>query len=124
MDGSPRKWNFWNSGRDPLLVPFLAVFLAAAALRSIAVFNDLWLDEIWSLNLSLLVSSPVEILTKLTHDNNHPLNTFYLWTLGEQHALEPYRLLSLATGVASVGLMGMNVQGLREDSQRPLCLCL
>ena len=106
MDGSPRKWIFGKSGWDPLLVPSLVVLLAAAALRLAAVFNDFWLDEIWSLHLSRLVASPVEILTKLTHDNNHPLNTFYLWALGEQYAWEWYRLLSLVTGVASVGLMG------------------
>ena len=106
MDGSLRKWILGNNDRDPLLVPSLVVLLAAAALRLAAVFNDFWMDEIWSLNLSRLVASPVEILTKLTHDNNHPLNTFYLWALGEQRAWEWYRLFSLVTGVASVGLMG------------------
>jgi len=106
LGGLPKKWIFGKSGWDPLLVPSLVVFLAAAALRLAAVFNDFWLDEIWSWNMSLLVSSPVEILTKLTHDNNHPLNTFYLWALGEQRSWEWYRLLSLVTGVASVGLMG------------------
>lgn len=107
MDSIPKKWNFGKSGYDPFLVPSLVVSLAAAALRLTAVFNDFWLDEIWSLHLSRLVASPIEILTKLTHDNNHPINTFYLWALGQQHAWELYRLLSLATGVASIALMGM-----------------
>ena len=106
MDCSHRKWILGKNDWDPLLVPFLVVLLAAAALRLAAVFNDFWLDEIWSLNLSRLVASPVEILTKLTQDNNHPLNTFYIWALGEQRAWEWYRLFSLVTGVASVGLMG------------------
>jgi hypothetical protein len=83
------------------------VFLAASFLRLIAVLNDLWLDEIWSIHLSRLVSSPLEILTKLTHDNNHPLNTLYLLALGDQRSMESYRLLSLLSGVASVGLMGI-----------------
>jgi len=107
LDGVPKKWIFGKNGWDPLLVSSLALILAAAALRLAAVFNDFWFDEIWSLHLSRLVASPGEILTKLTHDNNHPLNTFFLWALGDQRSWEWYRLLSLVTGVASVGVMGI-----------------
>jgi len=107
LDGLPRKWIFGKSGRDPLLVPSLALFLGVATLRLAAVFNDFWFDEIWSLHLSRLVASPDEILTKLTHDNNHPLNTFFLWAMGDQRSWEWYRLLSFVTGVASVGVMGI-----------------
>jgi len=107
LAGFARKWPFGEKGRGNLLIPCGIVFLAAASLRLVAIFNDLWLDEIWSWNLSRLVSSPVEILTKLTHDNNHPMNTFYLWALGDQRSGELYRLLSLVTGVASVGVMGI-----------------
>ena len=107
MDGVSRKWVFGKTGWDSLLVPSLALFLAAATLRLAAVFNDFWFDEIWSLHLSRLVASPAEILTKLSHDNNHPLNTFFLWALGDQRSWKWYRLLSLITGVASVGIMGI-----------------
>jgi len=107
LDGSHRKWIFGKRDRDPLLVPSIVVFLAAVALRLAAVFNDLWLDEIWSLNLASLASSPIEIITKLTHDNNHPINSFYIWALGEQRSLELYRLLSVIAGAASVWIMGV-----------------
>ena len=107
MAGVAREWPFGEKGKGTLLIPCGIVFLAAASLRLVAIFNDLWLDEIWSWNLSRLVSSPVGILTELTHDNNHPLNTFYLWALGDRRSGELYRLLSLVTGVASVGVMGI-----------------
>src|SRR5438128_1765967 len=79
-----------------------AILVAAAAVRFACLFGDLWLDEIWSLRLLETVRSPVEILTRLLHDNNHPLNSLFLYLLMPAKAEWTYRLFSWATGSAAV----------------------
>lgn len=83
------------------------IFLAAAALRFLGLFNDLWLDEIWSLALSTTATSPLDIFTKIHQDNNHYLNTLFLYLLGDWGNWPGYRYLSWICGVASVGLAGL-----------------
>ncbi len=86
----------------------LGIAVAAfAALRLACLRNDLWLDEIWSLQLVGLVHSPLQILTRLQSENNHPLNSLWLYLLGPTAPEGSYRLLSWATGTAAVGLAGM-----------------
>ena len=62
-------------------VAVLAVVLAAALVRLLAARGDLWLDEIWTLDMLAQLKSPLEILTRLHHDNNHVLNSIVLWCL-------------------------------------------
>ncbi|MCS7033144.1 MAG: hypothetical protein NZ561_04010, partial [Phycisphaerae bacterium] len=80
------------------------VLLAAAALRLTAARGGLWLDEIWSLELAREVSNPMQILTHLRIDNNHPLNTLVLWTIGMNAADFVYRLPVVALSTAAVAL--------------------
>ena len=94
--------------RERLLTPrqFVAVLtlivIAAAAVRVAAALGELWLDEIWSLNMSRLLTGPASVLTDLHHDNNHHLNTLLLRLLPEQAGFVLYRLHSLAAGVGTV----------------------
>jgi hypothetical protein len=84
-----------------------AVVVASGAVRLACACNDLWLDEIWSLRLVQTLHSPTEILTQLRHDNNHPLNSLWLYLLGPGRSEWVYRLLSVVTGTATVGLAGL-----------------
>jgi hypothetical protein len=77
---------------------------AFAAVRLACLFNDLWLDEIWSLWMVGQIHSPWEIITRLRHDNNHPLNSLFLYLLTPAKAEWTYRLLSWFTGSATVAL--------------------
>jgi len=95
--GTPR-------GQWYVLYAVVAVF---GAVRFACLCNDLWLDEIWSLNLVGQARSPVEIVTRLWHDNNHPLNSLFLYLLGPAQAGWAYRLLSWFTGTATVALAGL-----------------
>lgn len=87
-----------------------AVLLAAAVLSCglilLAARGDLWLDELWSLLFAGNAKSPADVLLGFRHDNNHTLNTLYLYLLGEQGTLISYRLLSVFSGVGSVLLAG------------------
>ncbi|MCP4001833.1 MAG: hypothetical protein GY727_13070 [Gammaproteobacteria bacterium] len=90
-------------------------FLAAALLVTTALFfriwiarDAFWLDEIWSYNLIKLINSPLEILTNLKVDNNHLLNTWFMYLIGEQTNWFIYRIPSIISGTATVILMGMS----------------
>lgn len=92
------RWFPWALGG------VVAIF---GAVRFACACNDLWLDEIWSLRLVQPLHSPAEILTQLRHDNNHPLNSLWLYLLGPGQAEWAYRLLSWFMGTATVGLAGL-----------------
>jgi hypothetical protein len=83
------------------------VLLAALALRIMAARGELWLDEIWSLNLLTLASSPLDIFWRLTHDNNHHLNSLYLYYLGDDASVLARRSLAIGFGVAGVAMAGL-----------------
>ena len=80
-----------------ILVSTMMIYAAAT--------GDLWLDEIWSIFFSESAKSPWEIVSLYKHDNNHLLNTFYLYAIGRQDTLIFYRLLSMAAGVGSSYLL-------------------
>jgi hypothetical protein len=82
------------------------IVIASTALRLACANGDLWLDEIRTLRLLEDATTPVEILTKLLHDNNHPINSLYLFLLGPGRTAERYRLLAIVAGAISVLLAG------------------
>jgi hypothetical protein len=70
-----------------------------------AARGDLWLDEIWSVFFAEAAESPWEILARFKHDNNHVLNTLYLYIIGKQQHLMVYRGLAIASGIGSLILL-------------------
>jgi hypothetical protein len=87
-------------------VLLVALFALAAAVRVAAARGDLWFDEIWSLSFARELDAPWEVLTRIHHDNNHPLNTLALYltlkAAGAHARPIAYRLLSLASGIAII----------------------
>jgi hypothetical protein len=96
-DGAPRLAR---------VLPALAAALAAALVRLPPCSGDLWLDEVWTAMAARELGSPLEILTGFRTSNNHPLNTLFVYLAGAGTASLPYRLHSLAAGVAAVLLAG------------------
>lgn len=83
---------------QPWILPGLIV-LAGVILRIAAAQGELWLDEVWSIvMLRESVTTPLEILTKLRHDNNHFLNSFWIWCLPSNAPDLLYRIPSLVAG--------------------------
>jgi hypothetical protein len=82
----------------------VAVVAVAAVVRLAATWNDLWLDEVWTLDLLGKLHSPLEIVTSLRHDNNHVLNSFFMYVLRPIGSDWLYRLPSLLAGIATVAL--------------------
>jgi hypothetical protein len=89
-----------------LRAAILLALLFAFALLLAAASGDLWLDEIWSIDLASKVGTPWDIFATLHHDNNHPLNTLYLYLLGAPNALLSYRLAAVLSGMGCLSLIG------------------
>jgi hypothetical protein len=81
-------------------------YLLSGALIIAAATGDLWLDEIWSIQFVRAANSPLEILTRFHHDNNHVLNTLFLWLVGAQNTLFVYRLFAVVSGILALLLVG------------------
>lgn len=94
----PPAWIAW----------LLAAVLLGLGLRLWLAQGDLWLDEIWSWRFARELRSPLDVW-RLAHDNNHPLNTLWLWILGPDAGALACRALALASGTLAVvcaGLLG------------------
>ena len=95
-------------GRAIALILLVAAF---GALRVASALNDLYIDEIWSLHFASRASSVIDVFS-VRHDNNHILNTVYLYFAGSGSifpSIPPVfihqRLLSVAAGTFSLGVL-------------------
>ena len=77
------------------------------ALRVAAARGDLWLDEIWTVELARAAGSAAGVLAGLHHDNNHHLNTLWALLAGEGGSALAYRLLALASSAAMLALAAL-----------------
>jgi hypothetical protein len=88
----------------------IALLLAAGTIARIWVAGgELWLDEIWSLSFARDMTAPWQVVTAIHHDNNHPLNTLWLWAVvkiaGPHAPPLMFRLLPLVTGIGTIALI-------------------
>lgn len=84
----------------------MCVLIAAAAIliRVLAAFNDLWMDEIWSIELVRELHSALGVFTQTHHDNNHYLNSLFIYFCGQRGNWPGYRILSEIAGVGTIVL--------------------
>ena len=75
--------------------------------------NDLWMDEIWSVDLVRELHSALGVFTQTHHDNNHYLNSLFIYFLGQQGDWPAYRILSELAGIGTIVLTWFI--GIRRD---------
>jgi hypothetical protein len=97
-----RRYSFGPSRRVWGVV--LGATLIGAALRVLAARDGFWLDEIWSYLYARDITSLAEVLTKFRVDNNHPLNTLWIWLAGDRLWWPVYRIPAVVCGVVTIGL--------------------
>jgi len=81
-----------------LLMGLLGALIVAAGR------GDLWLDEIGSLQFTRKMHGVIDVF-RLHHDNNHPLNTLFLFALRNTRSFMAFRLLSILSGIGSLLLV-------------------
>lgn len=85
------------------IFPALAVIAAfGLVLRISAANGDLWLDEIWSLTLLAKITSVDQVFWRINHDNNHFLNSIWMYLMGPDASFFAYRALSIVIGTATI----------------------
>ncbi len=84
----------------------LGVILIAAAglLRWRASLGEFWLDEVWTWQISQKLTWPGGLFYQLQEENNHYLNTLWIWLVGPNAWWGWYRLLPVLCGTISVAL--------------------
>ncbi len=89
---------------DPLTWLGLACLLTVAAcLRWLCCHGELWLDEVWTWDISHKLTWPGGLFYQLQEENNHYLNTLMVWLFRNQSGWW-YRFPAAVCGVASVGI--------------------
>jgi hypothetical protein len=89
-----------------LPVALCVAYLLSWTLILAAAAGDLWLDEVWSIRIAQAARIPTEIVTRFHHDNNHVLNTLFLWLVGAQNHLFLYRVFAVVSGMVALLLVG------------------
>ncbi len=80
----------------------LLLTIVGGALRYLGCRNDLWLDELISLHNASRLQSVWQVFFALHSDNNHYLNTLYLFSLGNHSYSFAARYFSVLCGTASI----------------------
>src|SRR5580658_9020230 len=96
-----------KSQRTGLIAAAIALLVVAAVVRIWAAQNDLWLDEIWSIDLAGQVSSPWQLFYTIHSDNNHYLNALWIYFCGFEGDWPGYRIPSIVAGIGSVAVAGL-----------------
>ena len=120
---------------QPWLFPtaLAAIMVLGGALRLAASSGDLWLDEVWTLqDFVAKAKSPVDIFLKpeFHHDNNHWLNTLWMYAMGTEASWLMLRFFSVLTGTATVWVVGLiarrygKLQGLTAALLAAVCFLL
>lgn len=95
-----------------VLRAIVILIVVGAALRLAGVFDDFWLDEIWSLRIAQGMRSVSDLLMSpaARWDNNHPLITLVMYLTGERSAWWIWRIPSLLGGTGSLVLAAVLLQ--------------
>jgi hypothetical protein len=89
-------------------------FAVGAAVRVLAAHNDLWVDEVWTLQLLREgVHSFGDVFTNIKHSNNHHLCSLWMWLVGQNASALVYRLPSVLASIGTIVLAGLI--GLRQS---------
>lgn len=75
------------------------ILICSSIFIIMAARGNLWFDEVLSLQWASKASHPWEILSLYRHDNNHPLNTLWIYFMGVGRPEIVYRGLSITAGI-------------------------
>jgi hypothetical protein len=86
----------------------LVSLVLGAAVRVVVSMDDLWFDEIWTLDLIREnVSSPADVFTHFKHSNNHHLISLWMWLVGPEAWAPIFRLPSVLASLGTIVVAGL-----------------
>jgi hypothetical protein len=89
-------------------------FAIGVGVRVFAAHNDLWFDEVWTLQLLReRVHSFGDVFTNVKHSNNHHLCSLWMWLVGQNASALVYRLPSVLASIGTIVVAGLI--GLRQS---------
>ena len=120
----PASW-FRHRGAGAVLCG-IAALVVGSILRMLATRGELWIDELWSLLHVSTITNPVEIFTKVKHDNNHLLNSLWMWACLWVRPPTAFdlRIPSLIFGIAILSVLFAQTRSTKEKSINTLWLGL
>lgn len=89
----------WLNAETLLLI---GILFLGFGLRLWAATGDLWFDEIWTVKSVQGLAGVGEIFTQWISDNNHPLNSVYVYWAKDQAEAVWIRAFSIAVGTGSI----------------------
>ena len=90
-----------------MLAMAVASFAVGAVVRVFAAQNDLWFDEVWTLELLReRVHSLGDVFINCKHSNNHHLVSLWMWLVGRNASALMYRVPSVLASIGTVALAG------------------
>jgi hypothetical protein len=91
-----------------MLAIAVASFAVGTVVRVFAAQNDLWFDEVWTLELLReRVHSFGDVFINIKHSNNHHLCSLWMWLVGQNASALLYRLPSVLASIGTIVLAGL-----------------
>src|SRR5947199_5155674 len=91
-----------------MLAIAVASFAVGTVVRVFAAQNDLWFDEVWTLELLReRVHSFGDVFINIKHSNNHHLCSLCMWLVGQNTSALVYRLPSVLASTGTLALAGL-----------------
>jgi hypothetical protein len=91
-----------------MLAIAIASFAVGTVVRVFAAQNDLWFDEVWTLELLReRVHSFGDVFINIKHSNNHHLCSLWMWLVGQNASALVYRLPSVLASIGTIVLAGL-----------------
>jgi hypothetical protein len=81
--------------------------IAGFTLRCLAAQGGLWTDEAWSLVYAQKAGDAIGVLTRINHDNNHHLNSWWLLWVGSEASPMLMRGLSIITSSITIAVAAL-----------------
>jgi hypothetical protein len=91
-----------------MLAIAVASFVVGAVVRVLAAQNDLWFDEVWTLQLLREGAHSLgDVFINIKQSNNHHLVSLWMFLVGQNASALIYRVPSVLASIGTVALAGL-----------------
>lgn len=92
---------------SPVFLCGILLIVFGAVIRAVACTDQFWFDEIWSWAHAQDMQRAEDVIYRLRHDNNHFLNTWFIYFAGNDQHWSVYRMPAFVAGIGTAWLAGI-----------------